>query len=336
MKKSLERKLITITLILLLNVTNLTSTYGLFDEIQEPKNTTIRYFDFSGFRKTTDSPYISSSYDSNLIEMNANYASNADSESEIFHINFPSTITNFVCEIEFNYIYTGGMLTGIYVILGSTHNEIGKVAEANTLCSAAIWDPWSTSSGVYSIRVNGFIDDTRTKETIFREGTITTEFVRTNSQLSITIKKEGVIKQSGTWNIDSDGLTRDLDYLRVYLNVNPSYIASTSVHFTSINLVLTDSSPNSEGSINESLNNTKVGIAVGSTILIVGLIGGITFLTIRRKREIPTTKEQKSVKPQDELLISKSQENGFIKNEETPSSKSESIAYSWQIEEKEQ
>ncbi|MFW9923248.1 MAG: hypothetical protein ACFFDW_08190 [Candidatus Thorarchaeota archaeon] len=325
----IKRKIASIFIILFISSSNLYLVSGTLDEKQPLEAKTITYTDFSGFTQKMDSSYITSNIDNSSLEMYANYDSYTGSEYEKYHLIFDSaiTVTNFDLEIDFTYSYTGSMVSGIYVILGSYHNEQGATASENTLCTAVIWDPWEASSGVYLVRAYGDIDDSRTGSTISKEGDITFHFVRTDTKLTITIAKDGVVKHSGSWNTNN-GLSRDFDFMNIHLNVNPYYIQNTYSFFSSINLVLTTSTNtnNNNGLSNPLSTNAIIGISVSSTILLAAIIGGVVFLSIRKKKA--TSPSSQSSTPQQNSLLSLDNSQ----NEELPELKFDSTSYSWQMD----
>ncbi|MFW9923245.1 MAG: hypothetical protein ACFFDW_08175, partial [Candidatus Thorarchaeota archaeon] len=88
--------------------------------------------DFNDFVKVGDSALISSSKSSTEIQMSAVYNSNPLSEWEYYDLIFDTgwTVNNFDLQMNLDYYYSGGMITAIYVIAGSLHNEAGTVSPA--------------------------------------------------------------------------------------------------------------------------------------------------------------------------------------------------------------
>ncbi|MFW9923246.1 MAG: hypothetical protein ACFFDW_08180, partial [Candidatus Thorarchaeota archaeon] len=203
------------------------------------------------------------------------------------------------------------------------------------ICIAGVWDPWSGSSGQYIMTVYPSSSDQKTNSGISRDEIITIHMWRTSSQFSCTIIKDGITKLSGIWSLS--GLTRDLDYIRVLLNVNTNYIQNTFATFNSINLLLNGNFPpnTNTGTSNPINSNIIIGISVGSTILLIGLVGGIIFLSKRRKKTGGALNQ--TIPQQSKQLSFLTQKNNqSITKEELSDIKSDSAVYSWQIEDNEQ
>ncbi|MFW9923247.1 MAG: hypothetical protein ACFFDW_08185 [Candidatus Thorarchaeota archaeon] len=322
---------------LLLNLTILINISSKTENNQQITFETDVISDFSDFYKLEDSPYISSTASSSNIQISADYSSISESVWEKYELLLDTgvSVADFNLEVEFSYSYSGSMFKGIYIEAGSLHNENGDVVAANAICTASIWDPWSETSGVYAVRAFGNVDERLTGGTIARDDELLVRIIRTDSELNIYIIKNNVVKKSGTWNT-ADGLTRDLDYINLSLNINPYYTQDTSVVFSSFNLLLNSyfSNPYSNSG-SPSNSGTIIGIAVGCTILFVGIIGGIIFLSIKKRK--PSTRISPTIAQQSKQLLSyESKKSDTLQLEELPKIESDSAVYSWQLEEKEQ
>ncbi len=230
--------------LLTIGIICLVYTYSL--SVVVVKSPTDEITDFSNFTIYHDSSLVTSVNSDTHISMIHNDEITGDTwETFLYNFTNLGNFSDFSADITIEYEYTGSMLIQAGIELGSNFFDNGTYGGPNTLrrlFGCGIWDAWAGHGGKYYVDAypNDVKDHYETADdTLSSNGIVVLHFNRTDDVVDLRITKQGVTQLSHTWSSD---VSRPLNYIYLKLSIDPNYCTYTSVNFTSISVILGQSS----------------------------------------------------------------------------------------------
>jgi hypothetical protein len=248
--------------------------------------------DFSDFTIYYDSTLVTSiNSDTHISMIHDNEPSGFTWETYLYNFTNLGNFSNFYANITIDFEYTGSMLMEAGVQFGSNFFANGTYGGPNhlrRLFSGGIWDAWAGADGKYY--VNAFPNDVKEQYESAHgnttdEGIVVLHCNRTDDVVELKFTRMGYTQLSHTWSSDLSG---PLNYMYLYMSIDPTNCTYSSVNYTSIYVEFEEeyTPPPTSPPPSTTPPSTPQTNIFGPAIYIVGLIVilNLTSIYIYRKR----------------------------------------------------